>query len=247
MGYRKLPFGYRMEAGRLEIDPQEAETVRSVFRDYIAGKTYKALAAKLNASDVRYHADKPWNINMIDRILKDKRYLGELNFPAIIDKATLDAAGQICASKTVLQPKTKAEKALRQMLGCRLPKGAGEQAATLLNQLISDTSRIQVPQTGNSNTDGMKALLDKLEELLVQDEVDVTASIEQVKRIAASQYEQLGKGDYETERIRRALENAEPMKELDEETLRCVVSSAQADSNGTITLILKNGQAYKRK
>ncbi len=75
----------------------------------------------------------------------------------------------------------------------------------------------------------------------------MSASIEQVKRIAASQYEQLGKGDYETERIRRALENAEPMKELDEEILRSVVSSAQADSNGTITLILKNGQAYKRK
>ena len=245
MGYRKLPFGYRMETGRLEVDPQEAETVRSVFRDYIAGKTYKALAAKLNASDVRYYADKPWNINMIDRILKDRRYLGEQDFPAIIERATLDAAGQICASKTVLQPKTKAEKALQQMLGCRLPKDAGEQAATLLNQLINDPSSIHAPQTDDSNNE--KALLDELEELLVQDEVDVSASIEQVKRIAASQYEQLGKGDYETERIRRALENAEPMKELDEEILRSVVSSAQADSNGTITLILKNGQASKRK
>ena len=41
MGNRKQPFGYRMTLGEITIQPEEAETVRSIYLQYIAGISFK--------------------------------------------------------------------------------------------------------------------------------------------------------------------------------------------------------------
>lgn len=44
---RKLPFGYRMELGEIQLHPREAEAVRWIFQQYLAGVSYSALAGSL--------------------------------------------------------------------------------------------------------------------------------------------------------------------------------------------------------
>ena len=69
MGKRKQPFGYKMELGEIVPQPQEAETVRSIYLQYLAGASFKQLAEQLQTEDVPYDVDKPWNKNMVARIL----------------------------------------------------------------------------------------------------------------------------------------------------------------------------------
>ena len=65
MGNRKQPFGYKMEFGEIVPQPQEAETIRSIYLQYLAGASFKQLTEQLQAEDVPYDVDKPWNKNMV--------------------------------------------------------------------------------------------------------------------------------------------------------------------------------------
>ena len=73
-----------MEFGEIVPQPQEAETIRSIYLQYLAGASFKQLTEQLQAEDVPYDVDKPWNKNMVARILEDDRYIGEKYFPALI-------------------------------------------------------------------------------------------------------------------------------------------------------------------
>ena len=48
--WRFFMLGYRRENGKLAIVPEEAEIVRSIFDDYLAGKGVTAIAKRLNES-----------------------------------------------------------------------------------------------------------------------------------------------------------------------------------------------------
>ena len=39
----------------------------------------------MNNTGARYDQNKPWNKNMVARILADTRYLGESGFPVVIE------------------------------------------------------------------------------------------------------------------------------------------------------------------
>jgi site-specific DNA recombinase len=62
-------FGYRAilgKPGELEIVEAEAEIVRGIFADYIAGKTPRAIAASLNARRVPPARGTIWNASSIN-------------------------------------------------------------------------------------------------------------------------------------------------------------------------------------
>ena len=92
MGKRKQPFGYKMKLGEIVPQPQEAEAVRSIYLQYLAGASFKQLAEQLQTEDVPYDEDKSWNKNMVARILEDDRYIGEKEFPALIPTEQFHAA-----------------------------------------------------------------------------------------------------------------------------------------------------------
>ena len=68
---RKRPFGYKMEFGEIVLHPAEAETVRWIYDHYLAGASYNALVDKLRERGISYDGDKPWNKNMVARILEE--------------------------------------------------------------------------------------------------------------------------------------------------------------------------------
>ena len=88
---RKLPFGYKMESGRVVIDSVEKSWVLHLFSRYNMGVSIRELTEFMNNTAVPYDPGKPWNKNMVARILADTRYLGDSGFPVLISGTLPDA------------------------------------------------------------------------------------------------------------------------------------------------------------
>ena len=82
MANRKLPFGYRIRGGQVQIAEREADTVHMIFDRYIAGIFYDRLASELNGQDIRYIPGKPWNKNMVAPDSPGRTVPGRLHIPS---------------------------------------------------------------------------------------------------------------------------------------------------------------------
>lgn len=90
------PFGYKMENGGIVVNEAEAAAVREVFRLYLEGDSYSAIAGKMT---VPYSDGKAWNKNMVARILENRKYLGEMGYPALVSQQDFQQAGTIKSEK----------------------------------------------------------------------------------------------------------------------------------------------------
>ena len=96
MKNRKIPFGYEMQKGKIQISSYESEILQKIFRDYIAGKNLKELAELLTEQNIEYLPGmSAWNKNRIKRILEDKRYTGDDKYPRIIENQIFIQANEI--------------------------------------------------------------------------------------------------------------------------------------------------------
>jgi len=77
------PYGYHIENGRAIIDEIQAKQVRDLFDGYISGLALTVAAEKAGLN--LYHGS-------VGRILRNKKYLGDDYYPAIIDSETFDKA-----------------------------------------------------------------------------------------------------------------------------------------------------------
>lgn len=101
---RTLPYGYKIENGRVVTNDAETEVIRRIYRSYTEGLSYKAIAESLTAEGIRYMPEKPaWNKNMVARILQNQNYLGMGKYPLIVEEALCQAA------KLVQKPYTHTE------------------------------------------------------------------------------------------------------------------------------------------
>ena len=67
MKNRKIPFGYEIQKGKIQISSYESEILQQIFRDYIAGKNLKELAELLTEQQVEYLPGmSAWNKNQKD-------------------------------------------------------------------------------------------------------------------------------------------------------------------------------------
>lgn len=76
--YKKL-LGYRKGAdGRPEIDPEEAKTVRRIYRRYLDGCSLAQIQHELEADHVpTAQAIQRWSYQVIHNILTNERYIGD--------------------------------------------------------------------------------------------------------------------------------------------------------------------------
>ena len=65
---RTQPFGYRMERGKVVIDPDEFRWVVYIYERYIQGASFKQISDTLCCTGIGYDVDKTWNKNMVARI-----------------------------------------------------------------------------------------------------------------------------------------------------------------------------------
>lgn len=77
----RIPFGYRKgQDSRHEIDPDQAEIVREIFRRVLTGEPQAYIAADLNARGIKTRDGNAWNKNSFRVMLKNDIYIGTYRF-----------------------------------------------------------------------------------------------------------------------------------------------------------------------
>ena len=72
-------LGYsRNKDGVLEIVPEEAETVRMIFQDYLSGMGRLSICNKLNELHIPTRYGSQWTPEAVRRILRNEKYCGDL-------------------------------------------------------------------------------------------------------------------------------------------------------------------------
>jgi hypothetical protein len=114
------PFGYRIENGKAIIDETAAEQIKVLFQSYLSGDSLATAAKKAGING--FHSS-------IGRILRNKRYLGDEFYPAIIDKDTFNTAEAeriIRAERLGRNRKPKQEKEVVYPTAFRMKEGTEE-------------------------------------------------------------------------------------------------------------------------
>ena len=88
----RLCYGYTIRDGRLEIQEKEAENIRKIFKNYLAGN------ALIKSAEL---AGLQKNNSSVKRILTNKKYLGNDIYPKIIDIESFEKAGQMLKERAV--------------------------------------------------------------------------------------------------------------------------------------------------
>ena len=270
MAIRKQPFGYRIRNGQIQIAEHEAEVVRMIFDHYTAGMSYGRLADKLNGQAVAYVPEKPWNKNMVARVLQDERYLGSSTYPQIVTPESFQRAK--AAKPDVSGTADCAEiKDIRILARCGLCHGPirrehkdrwccvhcmNSPVSIKDGDLILCVDRLlrglcEQPDTITSpaipaDDESVQCLRDSFTHELDKPEFDEGAATAMALSLAAARFNALGSDDYETMRIRYILASAEQHNSLDIVLLHQITSAILIYPTGAVSLKLKNSQITKR-
>ena len=77
--YKHLLGYIRGADGKPEIVPDQAETIRFIFKRYLAGDTLRAIKAQLEAEQVPYiTGEVAWNLSTLQSILQNEKYCGDV-------------------------------------------------------------------------------------------------------------------------------------------------------------------------
>ena len=240
MGNRKLPFGYKRVMGEIVVHPQEAQAVQGIYTRYLAGASFNDITDHLKEKGPPYEADKPWNKNMVARILEDSRYAGTEQFPAILSAEQLQETIQRRSERKPVVQITEAQKALRRLCNGRPSAAVESQVLSLLNNLAAAPEQIR-PQPQLVNRGELAEMERRFSVALTTSPVDEDGAKDLVLRLAGMQYNASGSREYESQRLRYLVIAAAPMAEIDAELLKSTVSQVYV-KKGQASLLLKNGQ-----
>ena len=244
---RTQPFGYRMNFGKVAIDPDEARWVVYIYEQYIQGESFKSLSDTLCGTGIHYDADKPWNKNMVARILQDRRYIGDGEYPKIMDDCTFYRADQKRSNKVSGGQVTKAQKILRKKSGCQATPQMEHEVLYLLNTLVGKPELLTIPDTPPKGNSRVETLQSDLEDLLGMLPVDEKQAIQKLMETTVVMYEVIDPREYETHRLKRIFESEQVRTELDCNLLEQCVAAVTMNSMGKVKVILKNDQIIERR
>jgi DNA invertase Pin-like site-specific DNA recombinase len=89
-----VPFGYRRSNGRgsaLEVVPEQAEVVRRIFAERLAGRAHAWVASQLNRERIKSPTGRLWNRQGVRAITKCRTYMGEAGKGEIVNEAAHEA------------------------------------------------------------------------------------------------------------------------------------------------------------
>ena len=241
MGKRKQPFGYKVKLGEIVPQPQEAEAVRSIYLQYLAGASFKQLAEQLQTEDVPYDEDKSWNKNMVARILEDDRYIGEKEFPTLIPTEQFHAAQERRKEMCPEYKQTPAQKELRKLCGGTVPDSVARKVLKILNQMVDDPQIIKIESSGVLITEDIRQRRMELDTLLQTPPVDADTARQKVLEVASLKLASVKTEEYESHRLRGVFETHPKMDALDAALLKQSLRKIECHGD-TVCLLLKNGQ-----
>ena len=114
-----IPIGFKVDEEKFfQIDPLKAPFVVEAFRRYNEGATMKELMNWLNDSSVTTNRNQKFTYNSVQKLLTNKRYIGENHFkdivmpdsiPAIVDKDLFEEVQQKIKKNSRAPARHKAE------------------------------------------------------------------------------------------------------------------------------------------
>lgn len=245
MGKRKLPFGYAMENGDVKAEAKEFGCVNWIYMTYHAGASLQEIASELNTrGSVHYDTDKPWNKNMIDRIIQDQRYTGDALYPEIVPEVLYHAVQRRREERRGVSKQTEAQKMIRILGGGKAEETLEANILAAMNHLIRNPEAIQVPASAPPDHTHHFRAQRELEAVMNRQPIDEERAAELIRARAEAAYDLIGDDEYETERLRRIFRQAEPIEELSAELLRKTVASIGVALK-RVTLTLKNNQTIE--
>lgn len=239
MGYRKLPFGYRMTCGVVEIHPEESDLVQKIFTAYSMGMSLKGIADELRDQGVPYDLGRIWNKNMVSRILEDERYLGRMGYTQLIEEQLYLRVSEVRGQKEKLPEPDELQKTLRELHGKRVPQEAVDTILILLNNAIERPKSICQYERRRPLREIRIVQNIELDKALNADVIDEVQIENIIKEIARGKYDRITCQSYETARMENILSNKQKMDWLDSELLRRIVKRISIE-NGLVTIEFKN-------
>lgn len=234
---RKLPFGYKLEKGVVINHPVEHGEVQYIYAEYEVGATFQMLADEMQKKGIPYDGSKPWNKNMIARILADPRYIGMEGYPQLITERQFYAIAERREKRSTPSQKTPMQKYLKRQYGIDAAEDVESGIKTLLGSLSKNPQQIAIPITQPDTCADVKALQNQMNTLLKAMPVDEVQAKQTAMRLAEAQYEAFGNAEYETLRLRHIFQRNTD----DTELLRQTITEVTAE-NGAIHIRLRNQQ-----
>ena len=244
MGNRKLPFGYKMVTYQTATLPRKNAVNNGIYARYLAGASFNDITDHLKEKGPPYDADKPWNKNMVARILEDSRYTGTDRFPAILDADQMKETTQRRSERKPAVQITEAQKTLRRLCNGRPSAAVESQVLSLLNNLTAAPEQIK-PQPQTVNRGELAEMERRFSAALTTSPLDENNAKELALRLAGMQYNTIGGSEYESQRLRHLFTGAAPMAEINVELLKNTVAQVYV-KKGQASLLLKNGQIIER-
>ena len=100
MTKRSYPFGYCCEKGEITINEKEGEVVKRIFEEYAEGRSLKEIADRLNEQGIAFKtAVSPWHKSRVHHLLTDGRYIGEKNYPPLIERELFERNARLRENK----------------------------------------------------------------------------------------------------------------------------------------------------
>lgn len=89
---KRIAFGYnRNPANRIELHSGQAAAVKLIYQSYADGMSIAAIAEMLESAGIPSPQNKPaWSKQTIANILSNPHYLGDADYPRIIEAELYD-------------------------------------------------------------------------------------------------------------------------------------------------------------
>lgn len=267
MKIRKLSFGYCIQNGKICVDERDSDTVRTIFRHYVQVSSYQKVADMLKQKGTPYILEKPWNKNIVARILKDGHYIGGEGYPPIISQDEFHRASAANTWSCDSPEQTRLIKNLRALVRCpicgrtmvrnyranwRCPdcmdtsvKITDEALESCLSELLQQSIKaapyMEIPDIF-PGTNVLQNLEAELRQELDRTEFDEKATKSKVTALASARFDIIGSEDYETMRIKYTLSNRGQDGVFDPDLLIDITTGILIYPSGAVSLKLKNGQ-----
>lgn len=245
MRKRKLPFGYRLDNGDVLVETGEANCILWIYTTYLHGASLNEIAEELNSQQrIWYTPGRAWNKNMIDRILQDQRYSGDALYPEIISEELHKSIQCRRAERQRLPRQSQTQKAIRILGGGRATEKVEKGILMALNHFICDPDAVQCPEQKKLDQTQLFRTQKKLDAIMREHPIDEECAAKLIAERAEAKYALISSNEYETLRLRRIFQQAEPMNELSAELLRKTVISIGVEIDA-VKLTLKNNQTIE--
>ena len=141
-----IPLGYLLGTDqKLVIDPVTAPLVREIFQRYADGEIVRTIVEDFNRRGLKTKSGKPFSANSFNRILKNRKYIGEYKYQDVVIP---DGVPAILPDELFYQVQARLEK------NKRAPAAAKADADYLLTTKLfcGHCERMMVGESGTSHT-----------------------------------------------------------------------------------------------